>query len=128
MICEITGMGVSNASMYDGATAMAEAAIMGCGATGRKEILISKTVHPHYRRLLYTYALDFGFVVRELDYVDGVTCLAKATEAITKETPKKTEKLIKKMPVKKTSKPESAPSDEERLKQLESKLQDLLKE
>lgn len=86
MICEITGMGVSNASMYDGATAMAEAAIMGCGATGRKEILISKTVHPHYRRLLYTYALDFGFVVRELDYVDGVTCLAKATEAITKET------------------------------------------
>lgn len=86
MICEITGMPVANASMYDGSTAMAEAAIMACGATNRKQIVISKTVHPHYRELLHTYAIDFGFEVIEVAYADGVTDIKELQAAISKQT------------------------------------------
>lgn len=56
MICELTGMDVANASMYDGATAMAEAALLACSVTRRDEIVVSRTVHPAYREVLKTYA------------------------------------------------------------------------
>ena len=46
MICELTGMDVANSSMYDGGTALAEAAMLSSGHTKRKKILISSTVHP----------------------------------------------------------------------------------
>src|SRR5665647_194613 len=58
MICAITGMDVSNASLYDGASAVAEAAFMAMDSTGKKQIVISKTVHPESRRVLATY-MDF---------------------------------------------------------------------
>ncbi|MBV8066603.1 MAG: glycine dehydrogenase, partial [Candidatus Eremiobacteraeota bacterium] len=54
-ICLLTGMELANASVYDGATALAEAAIMALGATARHKILISRTVHPNYRAVLRTY-------------------------------------------------------------------------
>lgn len=56
MIAEIYGMDLANASMYDGSTAMAEAAILACGATGRNKVVVSEAVHPHYRQVLGTYA------------------------------------------------------------------------
>ena len=57
MICRLTGMEVASASHYDGATALAEAALLAIGATGRKggTILVSPEVHPQYRRVLRTY-------------------------------------------------------------------------
>lgn len=86
MICEITGMSVANASLYDGATAMAEAALLSCHVTRRNEIVIARSVHPNYRTVLSTYAKDFGFVVKEVDYTDGVTALDALAKVISKNT------------------------------------------
>lgn len=55
MICRLTGMDGANASMYDASTALAEAAAMSCGATGRPRVLVAGTVHPEYRRVVATY-------------------------------------------------------------------------
>lgn len=55
MVCLLTGMDVANASMYDASTALAEAAAMSCGATGRPRVLVAETVHPEYRRVVATY-------------------------------------------------------------------------
>jgi len=56
MICELTGMEVANASMYDGSTAMTEAAMMAVRVTGRRGAVIARSVHPEYREVLTTYA------------------------------------------------------------------------
>ncbi|MEG1412286.1 MAG: aminomethyl-transferring glycine dehydrogenase subunit GcvPA [Acidaminococcaceae bacterium] len=86
MICELTGMPVANASMYDGATAMAEAAILACSATRRREIVVARTVHPHYRQVLATYARDFDYEIKEIDFTAGVTALTTLTELVSKAT------------------------------------------
>src|SRR5580658_1756998 len=56
MLCQLTGMDVANASMYDGSTAVPEAAMMSIRVTGRERVLIARTVHPEYREVLRTYA------------------------------------------------------------------------
>lgn len=71
MICELTGMAVSNASMYDGATSLTEAAIMACEATKRPEILVASTVHPESRQVLKTYAQFRNMKVTEIKYYNG---------------------------------------------------------
>src|SRR3989440_2844202 len=55
MICQLTGMDVANASMYDGSTAVPEAAMMAMRITGRSGIAVARTVHPEYREVLGTY-------------------------------------------------------------------------
>src|ERR1700731_1076491 len=52
MICELTGMDIANASMYDGSTGAAESVSMAVRETGRSDALIAKTVHPEYREVL----------------------------------------------------------------------------
>ncbi|MGM9927345.1 MAG: aminomethyl-transferring glycine dehydrogenase subunit GcvPA [Bacillus sp. (in: firmicutes)] len=79
MICELTGMDVANSSMYDGGTALAEAATLSCGHTRRKKILISATVHPEYKDVVKTYAKGQYIDVVEIPYVDGVTDLNALT-------------------------------------------------
>lgn len=71
MICELTGMQVSNASMYDGATALTEAAMMACEATRRTEILIAKSVHPESRKVLDTYSKYRNVSIVEIGYKNG---------------------------------------------------------
>ena len=71
MICELTGMDIANASMYDGATALAEAVAMACSHTGKNEVLIANTVHPESREVLKTYACYKGIVVKEIGYHNG---------------------------------------------------------
>ncbi|MDD5382494.1 MAG: aminomethyl-transferring glycine dehydrogenase subunit GcvPA [Candidatus Margulisbacteria bacterium] len=65
MICSLTGMDVANASMYDGATALVEAAFLACRVTGRKEIVVSSAVHPHYRAVLKTYCQAADLTLKE---------------------------------------------------------------
>lgn len=73
MVAELFGMDVANASMYDGATAMAEAAILAYGANGRKKIVVSGAVHPHYREVLKTYCWSTSLDVETISTPDGVT-------------------------------------------------------
>lgn len=73
MICGLTGMDVSNASLYDGATACAEAAIMAVDNTRRNTILVSKTVNPETRQVLKSYAHSRDINIVEIPMVDGIT-------------------------------------------------------
>jgi len=70
----LTGLDVANASVYDGATALAEGAIMAVNATGRKAVLISSAVHPNYRAVLRTYAEGLELEIDEVPFAaDGRT-------------------------------------------------------
>lgn len=72
-IALLTGLNVANASVYDGATALAESAIMAVNATGRKALLVSRAVHPNYRAVLRTYAEGLELEIDELPYAAGGT-------------------------------------------------------
>ena len=85
-ICEITGMSVANASMYDGATALAEAANLAASATRRKQIIVSRSVHPEARGVLRTYAHGLNLEVVEIDTVNGITNMEALAGAISSET------------------------------------------
>src|ERR1035438_9499151 len=78
MICQLTGMEVANASMYDGSTAVPEAAMMAMRVTGRDRILVSRTVHPEYREVLLTYAQHQGMPVAEFGYLKDAGTLDTA--------------------------------------------------
>src|SRR5258705_9734327 len=71
MICQLTGMDVANASMYDGSTAVPEAAMMAVRATGRSHVLVARSVHPEYREVLHTYAKYQGMPVEEFGFDAG---------------------------------------------------------
>lgn len=86
MICELTGMDVANASMYDGASAMAEAAVMAIGTTGRRRVVVARSVHPDYRQAIRTYTHGLGAEVVEAPIADGVTDLAALEPLVTNET------------------------------------------
>lgn len=68
MICQLTGMEVANASMYDGSTAMSEAALMARRITGREHIVLARSVHPEYREVLATYARNQAIRIREAPF------------------------------------------------------------
>ena len=68
MICQLTGMDVANASMYDASTAVPEAAMMAMRATGRSSVLVARNLHPEYREVLRTYAKYQGMPVEEFAY------------------------------------------------------------
>jgi glycine dehydrogenase subunit 1 len=92
-ICELTGMAVANASMYDGPTALAEAGALAAGATGRKKLLVSRAVHPEARAILRTTARGLNLDVVEIGTREGVTDLdavaahAEGAAAILLQTP-----------------------------------------
>jgi glycine dehydrogenase subunit 1 len=70
LICALTGMDIANASMYDGASALAEAAILCLHATRRNEVVIARSVHPEYRATVATYLRGADVRIREVDYDD----------------------------------------------------------
>jgi glycine dehydrogenase subunit 1 len=86
-VCLLTGLDVANASMYDGATATAEAALMAGRVTGRKKIVVSAAVHPEYRKVLATYLASTHDEIATVPYgEDGRTDLAALERAIGPDT------------------------------------------
>ena len=88
LICDLTGMDAANASMYDGATALAEAASAAVHFTGKNEILVSKAVNPNYRKVLDTYAAGAGWKVIEFGYqqILGISDFNDASKKISDGT------------------------------------------
>jgi glycine dehydrogenase subunit 1 len=88
MICQLTGMDVANASMYDGSTAVPEAALMAARVTGRNRVLVARTVHPEYREVLRTYARYDHMPIEEFPYVadSGVIDLEELERKIDDQT------------------------------------------
>jgi glycine dehydrogenase subunit 1 len=65
MICQLTGMEVANASLYDGSTGVAEAVLMAHRVNRRERFVIAGSLHPQYREVIATYTQNLGF---EIDY------------------------------------------------------------
>ncbi len=87
MICELTGMEVANASMYDGSTAAAEAVMMAVRLTGRRAVVVARSVHPEYREVLTTYAFHQGMPLSNVSFADtGRVDLVALEKSITPET------------------------------------------
>lgn len=86
LITRLTGMDVANASLYDGGTSYAEAAIMACNVARRKEIVVSRSVNPQALEILRTYCHGQSIKLIEVDVADGVTCLEDLQKKITPET------------------------------------------
>ncbi|MGB8966120.1 MAG: aminomethyl-transferring glycine dehydrogenase subunit GcvPA [Candidatus Cybelea sp.] len=85
-ICLLTGMEIADASVYDGATALAEGAIMALGATGRHKVLVSRAIHPNYRAVLRTYCEGLDVAVDEIPFTaEGTTDLGWLARAVAGE-------------------------------------------
>jgi glycine dehydrogenase subunit 1 len=85
MICQLTGQEVANASMYDGSTATTEAVLMAERLTGRRRVLIARSVHPEYRDVLKTYAKNSGLQVEEIPFAAKGTLDTRALQAALKD-------------------------------------------
>ena len=85
MVCELTGMDTSNASMYDGPTAAAEAMFMAEAITKRNRMLVSTTIFPHVKEVLKTYAHYRGLQIDWIPEVDGITDLDALKGLLTKD-------------------------------------------
>jgi len=68
MICELTGMDIANASMYEGSTGAAEAIMMASRVTGRHKAVVATTVHPEYREVIATYTQHQGLPTTTVGY------------------------------------------------------------
>jgi glycine dehydrogenase subunit 1 len=87
MMCQLTGQEVANASMYDGSTALPEAAMMAARINGRHRVLVARSVHPEYREVLRTYSHSQGIELLEIPYAkSGQVDAAALAAALNEET------------------------------------------
>lgn len=86
LIADLTGMDLANASLYDGGTAVVEAALMAAAYSRKDEILISKSVKPDARKILHTYAKVQNLKVVEVEIKDGVTDMEALEELVNDNT------------------------------------------
>jgi glycine dehydrogenase subunit 1 len=87
MICELTGMEVANASMYDGSTAATEAVMMAIRLTGRRSVVVARNVHPEYREVLATYAKHQDHLVTTVRFSDdGRVDLRELENSVNQDT------------------------------------------
>jgi glycine dehydrogenase subunit 1 len=85
MIAELTGMDVSNASIYDGASSLAEAVLLAHAATGRRDVVLPRSVSPLYRHVVRTYAEGPGIRLRDVAVPEGIAGV-EAVRAVVGET------------------------------------------
>jgi glycine dehydrogenase subunit 1 len=81
LMCQLTGQEVANASMWDGSTATTEAVLMAERITGRRRVLVARSLHPEYRDVLRTYAKNSGLQVEEIPYSASGTLDQKALQS-----------------------------------------------
>jgi glycine dehydrogenase subunit 1 len=86
MMAELTGMDVANASLYDGASSVAEAALMAHAVTERNAVVLSKGVNPLYRQVVETYCEGPGIRLKSAPIGDGTTDLDALRKAVTGQT------------------------------------------
>ncbi|MZG52771.1 MAG: aminomethyl-transferring glycine dehydrogenase subunit GcvPA [Nitrospinae bacterium] len=87
MVCLLTGMEIANASMYDGASSLAEAVIMANRINRRSEFLVSRAIHPEYRTVVETYTRGSKFDLKEVPYTsEGATDLEFILKNLTENT------------------------------------------
>lgn len=95
LVCQLTGMDVANASMYDGSTAMAEAFMMAQRVTRKDKVLVAQTVHPEYISVAKTYTQHGDLVLNTIDFDhetgritdDGLATLDDQTAAVVIQSP-----------------------------------------
>ena len=95
LVCQITGMEVANASMYDGSTALAEAVLMAERVTRRKRVIVSNAVHPEYLSVVETYVKHAGIEIQHVDFdpasgrlsLDGDAMLDAGVAALVVQSP-----------------------------------------
>ena len=69
-ICILTGLEVSNASLYDGASALAEAVLMSLRINKKNKVLLSRSIHPQYREVVKTYLAPHDFIIKEIPFTE----------------------------------------------------------
>lgn len=86
VICELTGMDVSNASMYDAGSALAEACHMACSITRRSKIICAELVHPYYQRIVHTYTRECGMNIVQCSSDGGTLDMTRLADLVDDET------------------------------------------
>ncbi len=86
VICELTGMDVSNASMYDGGSALAEACHLACALKKKTKAVLADSIHPHYRRITETYTRECGLELIGCPSRNGVLDTGRLLEMIDDNT------------------------------------------
>lgn len=85
-VCRLTGMDVANASMYDGSSAAAEAAMLAMKVTNRNKIVVAETLNPTYREVIRTYLAGLDVEIVTVGMADGVTDLNRMEDLIDEQT------------------------------------------
>ncbi|WP_254507721.1 aminomethyl-transferring glycine dehydrogenase subunit GcvPA [Anatilimnocola floriformis] len=86
LICQLTGMDVSNASLYDGGSAVAEAVLLAMSVTGRNRVVVPASMHPEYRQILQTYFACIGGELVTVPTPSGVVSVADVAAVVNGET------------------------------------------
>ncbi len=82
LMCELTGMDVANSSMYDGSTALTEAALLSIRLKEKNKIICSRAIHPEYRHVLRTYVKGLHTEIVEIDIPEGITDINQLEKVI----------------------------------------------
>jgi len=86
LMCRLTGMDITNASMYDGGSSLAEAVLLSRRATGKKKVILSTTINPQYRQTVKTYVAGLDMEVVEVGHKEGITSIDLLKNTVDEDT------------------------------------------